>query len=119
MWWKAKPAKDQRSSPRRPVRWVGHYGTPGTPEATWSACAIEDISAHGAGTVVVGGREVQVGDAIVIDLERIGATAVGIRVRGVVRHVDQRDSEGVMVFGVELEFTTPQERRAAEMLFQP
>lgn len=116
---KAKAPQERRGSPRRAVRWIGHYGTPTTPETTWSACAIENISAQGASTVVLGGREMKVGDPISIDVEQIGATPVGMRVHGIVRHASHRQADGVMVFGVELEFATLQERRAAEMLFQP
>jgi hypothetical protein len=99
------------------VRWIGHYGAPGTPDSTWTACTIENISSRGAGTVVHGGGPVEVGDPVVIDVERIGDTTVGLRVRGVVRHVGEANDDGVVPFGVALEFTTAQERRTAEMLF--
>ena len=114
-----KRSKERRSSDRRPVQWIGHYGTPGTSETSWSPCAIETISSHGARTVVQGGREVAPGEHLDIDVEQIGPTSVGFRLHGVVRHVDAPDPDGVSTFGVELTFESVQDRRTAEMLFQP
>ncbi len=120
MFGRKRTPKERRSSDRRPVQWIGHYGTPGTSETGWSPCAIENISSHGARTVVHGGRPVELGQAIEIDVEQIGPTSVGFRLRGVVRHVDEHEAgaEGVSTFGVELSFDTLQDRRTAEMLFQ-
>ena len=119
MFGKKRAPKDRRSSDRRPVQWIGHYGSPGTSETGWSPCAIENISSKGAGTVVHGGRRVESGEAIEIDVEQIGPTSVGFRLHGIVRHVDALDENGVSTFGVELSFESLQDRRTAEMLFQP
>jgi len=98
------------------VHWIGHYGTLGTPESSWSPCVIDNISAEGAGTVVQGGRAVDVGQQIAIDIERIGVTPVGLRVNGVVRHVSEQEPDDV-VFGVELRFSTREELATARQLF--
>src|SRR3954447_545545 len=123
MFGKQRTPKDRRSSDRRLVQWIGHYGAPGTRETGWSPCAIENISTHGAHTVVHGGRPVAAGQPIEIDVEQIGPTTVGFRLRGVVRHVDVRadddDAGGISTFGVQLTFETAQDRRTAEMLFRP
>jgi hypothetical protein len=119
MFAKKRTQKERRSSARRPVQWIGHYGTPGTPATGWSPCAIGNISSHGALTTVYGGGPVESGQPIEIDVERIGPTTVGFRLHGVVRHVDEADADGLTSFGVELTFETVQDRRTAEMLFRP
>jgi hypothetical protein len=68
------------------VQWIGHYGSPNAVESTWSPCAIENISASGAGTVVHGGHPVAAGERISLHVERIAN--VGLRIRNIVRHVE-------------------------------
>jgi hypothetical protein len=101
------------------VNWIGHYAANGSLEPRWVPCTVEDVSAGGAGIVIYGGQPLEVGSSVVIDLERIGATAVGLRVRGVTRHVGHCDPEGGVLIGIELHFDTPHELRTASMLFDP
>ena len=84
---------------------------------TTAPCTIEEISRRGAGLVLYGGLDVRVGQSVAIDVERIGPTAVGFRVTGVVRHVGARDELGGLRIGVQLSLDAPHEQRIAETLF--
>ena len=80
-------------------------------------CTVEDVSRHGARLVLYGGLGVRVGQVVAIDVERIGPTPVGFRVRGIARHVSPRDESGGLRIGVQLALDAPHERRIAESLF--
>jgi hypothetical protein len=75
-----------------------------------------DVSNGGARLTVASDFELRVGDDIGIAVERLGTTAVGIRLHGRVRYCEARDNR--VDVGVELVFHTPQEQRIAEMLFR-
>lgn len=107
--------QERRDSTRKPVLWSGRFGVNGQPEWEWSACGVDDVSHGGARITIDSARGIRVGDLIAIAVERLGDTSVGIRVHGKIRHLVARGE--VVDVGVELEFTTPQERRIAETLF--
>jgi hypothetical protein len=108
------------------VTWVGRYGRVGQPAWEWQPCAVEDVSGGGARLSTLQRCTLRAGDPILISLERLGSTSVGITLRGQVAHVtsgaredtDPAPSDGCTI-GVALDFTTPQERRIAESLFSP
>jgi PilZ domain len=115
--WGTKGNRDRRSFRRKPARWVGHYAPGGQGVASSAPCAIEEVSRHGARVVLYGGLDVEVGDSVVIDVERIGPTSVGFRVAGTVRHVSARDDDGGLRIGVHLALDAPHQQRIAESLF--
>ena len=115
--WGKRSSRERRRSGRKPTQWVGHYAI-GTEQITTTApCTIEGISRRGVGLVLYGGLDVRVGQTVAIDVERIGPTAVGFRVTGVVRHVGARDEVGGLRIGVQLSLDAPHEQQIAETLF--
>jgi hypothetical protein len=115
--WRKKSVRERRRFRRKPVVWVGHYAL-GEPRGLATApCTVEEVSRHGARLVLYGGLEVLVGQLVVIDVERIGPTPVGFRVRGTALHVSARDESGGLRIGVEIALDAPHERRLAESFF--
>ena len=109
-------APERRDPGRRPVQWTGRFGAPDTFGVGWTPCTVQNVSAHGATVVVVGGDAgVAVGHVVSIDIERVRDASGEFRVVGRVRHVETRD--GTTTFGGELEFASPQERRTAQAIF--
>ena len=115
MWRKA--SRDRRRSRRKPTQWVGHYAIGTAPGNAMTPCAIEDVSRQGAQLVLYGGLDLQLGQTVVIDVERIGPTPVAFRVTGIARHVGPRDESGGLRIGVQLALDAPHQRRIAESLF--
>ena len=64
-----------------------------------------------------GGRAVQVGQAILIELERIGPTPVSVRIRGTARSLSGPATDGALEIGVQLHLDAPHEQRIARTLF--
>ena len=112
-----KQVRERRRSGRKPTQWVGHYAIGTEPTTATAPCTIEEISRRGARLVIYGGLDLEVGQRVTIDVERIGPTPVGFRVTGVVRHVSARDDAGGLTIGVQLALDAPHERRIAETLF--
>ena len=112
-----KTSGDRRRFRRKPARWVGHYALGQPPGEPAAPCSIEEVSFQGARLVLYGGLDVEVGSPVVIDVERIGPTPVGFRVKGTVRYVTPRDDTGGLRIGVQLALDAPHERRIAESLF--
>jgi len=106
---------EKRQGERQGVQWSGRCGRVSAPEWEWGECTIEDTSTRGAKLVLVAEPAIRSGDEVGIAVERVGTTAVGLRLRGIARHISHTD--GTTVIGVELVFRTPQELRTAEMLF--
>ena len=115
--WRRKSRADRRREPRKPVHWVGHYVAEGRSAGAWYPCAVRNISAGGAGLMLCGGVAVKVGEALLIELERIGPTPVSVRIRGTARSLGAPNAEGTMDIGVRLHFDAPHERRIARTLF--
>jgi PilZ domain len=115
MWRKA--SRDRRRFRRKPTQWVGHYAVGTEPGTAMTPCTIEDVSRHGAQLVLYGGLDPEVGQTLVIDVERIGPTPVAFRVTGIARHVSARDECGGLRIGVQLALDAPHQRRIAESLF--
>jgi hypothetical protein len=115
--WGKKAARERRRFRRKPVRWVGRYALGEERVTAMAPCTVEEVSRHGARLVLYGGLEVRVGQIVVIDVERIGPTPVGFRVRGIAQHVSARDETGGLRIGVQLALDAPHERRMAESLF--
>ncbi len=80
-------------------------------------CSVENVSRHGARIMIYGGMDVEVGQRVVIDVERIGPTTVSFRVKGAARHVSERDANGGLTIGVHLALDLPHEQRIADSLF--
>jgi hypothetical protein len=64
-----------------------------------------------------GGRAVQVGQPILIELERIGPTPVSVRIRGTARSLSGPTADGAMEIGIQLHLDAPHEQRIARTLF--
>ena len=117
MWRKKTRRRERRRERRTRVRWVGRYLAEGDPQSSWAPCAVENISAAGAGLMLHGGVAVQVGQPILIELERIGPTPVSVRIRGTVRSLGGSTPDGAMDIGVQLHLDAPHEQRIARTLF--
>lgn len=83
--------------------------------ARTSSCSIEDVSRHGATIVIDDGLDVIVGDTIIIDVERLGSTTVGFRVKGTVRHVSPHEQHQQQRIGLHITFDSPHEQRIAQL----
>jgi len=115
--WGKRTARERRRFRRKATRWVGHYAIDRGTVAALAPCTIEEVSRQGARLVIYGGLDVEVGQGVLIEVERIGPTPVSFRVRGVARHVRARDTFGGLRIGVELALDAPHERQIAESLF--
>ena len=115
--WRRKASRERRRFRRTPTQWVGRYAVGDDAVMATAPCTIDDISRHGARLELYGGLDLEVGQRLVIDVERIGPTPVGFRVTGIARHVSARDEHGGLRIGVELALDAPHERRIAESLF--
>jgi PilZ domain len=115
--WRTKRKANRRRAPRRPVRWIGHYRVAGPPEGSWSPCAVRNISEGGSGMMLQGGMPVQEGEALVIEIERIGPTPVSLRIRGTARSVGAPTAEGDLEIGVQLVLNEPHQQHIAKTLF--
>ncbi len=115
--WRTKHKANRRRAPRRPVRWIGHYGVAGLPEDSWSPCVVRNISQGGSGMMLQGGMPVQEGEPLVIEIERIGPTPVSLRIRGTARSVGSPTAEGDLEIGVRLALDEPHQQRIAKTLF--
>jgi len=78
---------------------------------------VENVSAAGAGLMLHGGMPVQVGQAVLIELERIGPTPVSVRIRGTARSLGGPTADGAVDIGVQLHLDAPHEQRIARTLF--
>jgi len=117
VWRKRANRRERRRDGRTPVRWVGRYLAEATPQSSWAPCAVENVSATGAGLMLHGGVAVPIGHAIIIELERIGPTPVSVRIRGTTRSVSEPSADGAMDIGVQLHLDAPHEQRIARTLF--
>jgi hypothetical protein len=115
--WPSRKRADRRRATRTSVRWVGRYMVQGSPGNPWSPCAIQNISAGGTGLMLHGGMAVTTGQALLIELERIGPTPVSVRIRGTAKSVGHPSDEGTMDIGVLLTLDDPHEQRIAGILF--
>jgi hypothetical protein len=109
--------RERRRAERKPVQWVGRYATAPTGDTPWFPCAVVNVSGDGAGLVLFGGLSVDVGETLVMDIERIGPTPVMLTLRGTARYVGARTVDGGVDIGVQLAFDHPQERQTARFLF--
>jgi len=64
-----------------------------------------------------GASAVKVGQALLIELERIGQTPVSLRFRATARNVSVPNAEGTLDIGVQLHLDAPYEQRMARTLF--
>ena len=117
MWRKKTSRRERRRDQRTRVRWVGRYLSEDNPQSSWAPCAVENVSAAGAGLMLHGGMAVPVGHAILIELERIGPTPVSVRLRGTARSLTGPTPDGAMEIGVQLHLDAPHEQRIARTLF--
>src|SRR5262245_61884760 len=108
MWGRTR-IRDRRRFRRKPTRWVGHCCLSEPGARPTSPCSIEQVSRQGATVVLYGGLDVGVGDKVLVEVERIGSTSVGFRVRGVVRHVSERDEHGGRQIGLQVSLDGPHE----------
>ena len=117
MWGKKKGAPDRRCAPRKPVKWQGRWSVLGDAAATWPGfpCAVQDVPANGARLLLLGDIEVREGQTLVLAVESVGGTPVGLRLRGTVRNVSPATADGWSV-GVEVAFDASN-ARIAKTLF--
>jgi hypothetical protein len=76
-----------------------------------------DVTRAGAGLVVLGGAPLRESDPIVIEIVKMGSTAVMLTLRGTVRDVGKTSSGDEFRVGVSLTFNGPHEQRIAQTLF--
>jgi transcriptional regulator with XRE-family HTH domain len=107
---------EQRRAVRKPVTWSGRFGTEGQPEWAWRGCTIRDISDGGAQLTVQPDEVLREGDVVVFVVERMGSTPVSVNLQGRVRRCTPR--HGALDVGVELAYSTLQQRHFAESLFE-
>jgi hypothetical protein len=102
----ARPSRDRRRAARRAAAWDSRYlvADPDREQiyisdSDYSECVLRNLSTEGVG-FECSGRELEVGDRVVVDL-RLGARhRASIRVTGEVRHTVS-DEDGVVRAGVE------------------
>lgn len=116
MWSKKKSAADRRRAPRKSVQWEASWAVLGE-APTWSGspCTIQEVSAQGAHLLLERGTAVREGQTLLLTIEEIGGTPVGLGVRGVVRNVRPQMADGSSV-GVEIAFDASN-ARIAKTLF--
>ncbi len=119
MFRKKRDVGERRRAPRRDVHWLGQYrlGTSRVEERR--PCVVVNVSRVGAALVLYEGTTVRVGDALVIDVERLGETVVLMPLSGTVRRVMPAvdvDPASPRV-GVDLAFDTPTAQQISRMLF--
>jgi hypothetical protein len=80
-----------------------------------SPCRITDVSASGMALTLVNQHQYDPGEAVLIEVERVGTTPVMFLLHGLVRHVDQRDEQGLRI-GLSLEVENLCEQRILRAL---
>lgn len=117
VWGKKKTATDRRRGRRKPVQWEGRWSVLGDAAATWSGspCTVQDVSPNGARLLLLGDMDVRKGQTLLLTIEYVGGTPVGLRLRGTVRNVSPPSADGLSV-GVEVALDASNARIAKTLL---
>jgi hypothetical protein len=99
-------SRDRRRSPRQPARWPSRYSVVDPARALWHGgafdmhpCVLRDVSLAGAGLELTG-REIGIGDRVVLNLQLGARGPAAIQLTGEVRHATERD-DGSVTAGIE------------------
>ena len=118
MWGRKRRSRDRRRAGRKTVQL-------GCPLLDRGAPRRDVIAVHGPGrhprrapgSSCSDVRRFEVSDAIAIEIERMGGTAVMLTLHGIVEHVDETADGDAIRIGVSLTFSGPHEQRIAQTLF--